>query len=211
MARRKRSSWDWADALEKMLRGTLYSQGREYPEQTTAAIFRRLAARQRNCCALSGTHLLYPTVAELPTHTCLNKWRDNLARVRPTDSDCSPDLVKANAYLDWIPGNIILIAHRYYQLYNSTDGIAGFKACCANAADYRVTVPQAEALLPTAADIAKANERMHKYEIVVARGCGSCAWWAWDCNNIDGTCTRTSKAACTSPEYTCYERSSKYE
>lgn len=158
MARRRRRKWDWADALEKMLRITLRRQDVECPDNVNAATMRRLAARQRNCCALSGMSLAYPETSELPTHTCLNKWRAALEQRNSTDAACSPDLVRANPLVGWVPGNILLIAHRYYDLYSSVNGLAEFRTLCEHLSAYKTVIPQAEALLPTPAEIAMAHE-----------------------------------------------------
>lgn len=150
MSRRKRSKWDWANALAKMLNHMLTGRGlsKSCPVCIDATIIRRLCNRQRGRCALSGVELSCPGVSELPKHTCLNSWRKKLERQNPSLYNCSPDLVRANSNLGWVPGNIILIAHMYYQLYNTVHSISGLKALCANLVEHDVIVPQAEALLP---------------------------------------------------------------
>jgi hypothetical protein len=115
-------------------------------------MLRALMHLQQFTCLVSGLQLVVPerTWPGEPKFPGWAVWRDTLtteARQR------TPELVRVTATNPWVPGNIILIANLWYDIYDRAGGLAECRTVCRNAAGMSGG-PQQTLAVPSATAVA---------------------------------------------------------
>lgn len=142
------------------------------PSDLDDEVLRTLMNLQNYRCALSGIRFSLPSTTEFPVGTSINTWRDDIRTTRPVDYYNSPDLVRVSPFAGWVPGNVMLIAHWLYEMYNSGGSTSAFKDATSFLSTRRVVVvpaeqliklgiPEVEAQEPTPAQAPEVLEAVH--------------------------------------------------